>query len=183
MRKRFGEAHWSAFVCRANRHYKGSYCKAFCRHVLCCAGPLGSRPCPHAFEDDLAAPDAPDTSCHACTLITSTRCTSRVLGDRSSWRPQRMHGMMVLMAVRCAAHSLVWRGLCKVRLVCTFGAGHGVRCRPWRRTYVLCTAIVLSESAVLLVGAMSWLWAWCARCAVCEFEGAAVGWVRLEDCV
>ncbi len=60
MRARLGDAHWSAFVRHANRHYKASYVQAFEKRVLRCVGPVDGGSCPHAFEVDLDARDATD---------------------------------------------------------------------------------------------------------------------------
>ena len=58
MRERMGELLWSQFVSYANEHYKARFVRAFCKPSLRCVGRLDGTPCPHAFEVDLASPDA-----------------------------------------------------------------------------------------------------------------------------
>jgi len=58
MRERMGEGVWSEFVSYANEHYMARSVRAFCKPNLRCVGRLDGTPCPHAFEVDLASPDA-----------------------------------------------------------------------------------------------------------------------------
>ena len=58
MRERLGDAAWNAFVAHANEHYKDTYVRAFDADVLRCVGTVDGKPCPHAFEVDLAAKEA-----------------------------------------------------------------------------------------------------------------------------
>ena len=58
MRERMGELLWSQFVSYANEHYKARFVRAFCKPSLRCVGRLDGTPCPHAFDVDLASPDA-----------------------------------------------------------------------------------------------------------------------------
>ena len=120
---------WSEFVSYANKHYKARLVRAFCKPSLRCVGRLDGTPCPHAFEVDLASPDAEaklkflHLDHERPVRRTCKRWSNALPESPTSWY-DGLDGGALCHDLFCAYDDEVYGGKC-MRFRC--GAPHGKR--------------------------------------------------------